>query len=525
MSDVIPTLQYSAQLVKAWGKTSLYNGQTLAQAFTFKGLPLWEIFAPELAVWLIPRALSREGRRVSFWQNSRPFLVWIKHAMQAFAARFIVRCSSIQQPTNKPVCIFLGFSPYMYRDVLEPVVSILETEGVRTLSLYDQQSLKTTRKLFTRSIWQHVNQQVSNEIFTSRREFKTWLKSSGIVKDFANSVSLHNLELWQQNKDLFRSFLLIRLPELVAQSVIARNILKLYCPAIIVSSDVSDPRVRMYELIGRSLGIPSIEVQFGFAGVNGVEWQFFTADKLAVRSNKWYEALLEHGIQSDKMVITGSPIYDDYMSDGSYSIEQIHERYNIPRNHKIAVFASVWAHTSDEEWATCGKMKSAKRTVFEAASRVNNLTLIVKPHPCENVIETKQLARGFNNILFVEAQDNIDYLAKACDVFIAFGSITIQLALIARKPVIYPFFPDLLWWSEADDIYLQNNAVIKVSSIDEFVSRLREVVDGSVMQTLDKLEPFRKQFLEDWLYKIDGHASTRIANLAMQMVNSPIERT
>ncbi len=360
---------------------------------------------------------------------------------------------------------------------------------------------------------------MATEIYTQSRELRAWIKRSGISNTLAKIISLDNQVLWHANIDLFRSLFLVRITELVAQAVIARHILEAHRPALIVSVDVSDSRSRLYELLGREFGIPSLEVQFGFAGTNGVEWQFFVADKLAVRSNKWYEALLEHGVPPEKMIITGSPTYDDYVSEGSKSVTQVRERLGIPKEHKIAVFASFWDHTSNEEWTKGDRLKKAKQMVFEASSRVCGLTLIVKPHPCENVDETKQMARGFHDIIFVVPQEDIGYLAKACDVFVSFGSTTIQSALIARKPVIYPFFHDLLWWDEDDDMFLKSGAVFKVYSIEEFVNRLREVVDGSIMQMLDKLEPARQQFLDDWVYKIDGQASARIANLAMQMVS------
>lgn len=67
MSDLVANLQRSANLVKAWGQLPMPDGQTLAQAFTFKGLPLWSIVSPELAVWHVPRALARGERSISAW--------------------------------------------------------------------------------------------------------------------------------------------------------------------------------------------------------------------------------------------------------------------------------------------------------------------------------------------------------------------------------------------------------------------------------------------------------------------------
>jgi CDP-glycerol glycerophosphotransferase (TagB/SpsB family) len=516
--DVISALQHSAGLVKGWGQSSLPDGQTLAQAFTFRGLPLWDAIGPELAAWLIPRALSRGERTASVWQLVRPYLSLVKHEALLFAALRAGSRGCAQWP-DEAVCLFLGFSPYMYRDVLKPVIARLEEQHIQTVSMYDRMPLKPDRGLLAHSIWQHMSPQVVKEIGAQRREFRAWVKRSGISNTLAQIIGNDNQVLWHQSRDLFRSLFIVRLPQLVAHAVIARHILETHRPALIVSVDVSDPRSRLYEVLGREFGIPSLEVQFGFAGQNGVEWQFFVADQLAVRSNKWYEALLEHGLPPEKMIITGSPTYDDQVSESSESVTQMRERLGIPKEHKIAVFASFWNHITNEEWTKSDRLKQAKQMVFEASSRVSGLTLIVKPHPCENVAETKQLAHGFHNILFVSLQEDIRDLVKACDVFVSFGSSTIERALVARKPVIYPFFADLLWW-DRDDIFLESGAVFEAQSVYELVHRLKAVVDGSVSQAIDALEPARQRFLEEWMYSADGQAAGRIAALAVEMMKT-----
>ena len=517
MPDVTSTLQRSARLVKAWGQSPLPDGRTLAQEFTFKGLPLWDIIATELAVRLIPRALSRGDCSASAWHCVRPYLVCAKLAALAFADLYEGRRGSAQWP-DEPVCLFLGFSPYIYRDVLEPVAALLEEQHIRTISMYDRMPLKPVRGLVAHSIWQHMSPQVVRAINAQRRELRAWVKHSGISNSLEQIIAHDDQMLWHRNRDLFRSLFLVLIPQFIAQAVVARHVLESHRPALIIAADVSDPRSRVFELLGRELGIPSLEVQFGFAGPNGVEWQFFVADQLAVRSNKWYEALLEHGVPAEKMIVTGSPIYDDHARENRESLMQLRARLDIPIEHKIAVFASFWDHTASEEWTTSDRLERAKQMVLEASSRVSGLTLIVKPHPCENVAETKRLASRFQNILFVTPQDDIRNLAEVCDVFISFGSSTIQSALVANKPVIYPFFPGLLWWDE-DDIFLKSGAVLEVRSAEELVHSLQAVVDGTITKSLDKLKPAREQFLDDWVYKIDGQASVRIANLAMQMAS------
>lgn len=492
------------------------DGQTLAQAFTFKGLPLWSIISPELALWLVPRALSRGERPVSAWRRIRPYLSWVKHSVLSFATRQVDMQGCAQWPAG-PTYLFLGFSPYMYRDVLAPVVSRLGEQQISCVSLYDQELLAPQWGQIIHSVWQHRTSQVVNDICVQRRELSAWTARwlaphmlPQIIRDDARPF-------WSQIGDLFRAFFLVRLPQIVDQAVIARHILEKHHPSLIVSADGSDVRSCLYTIIGNEHNIPTLEVQFSFAEKESVGWQFFIADHLAVRSEKWHEALLRHGIPAEKMTITGSPIYDDLTGGNKDTATLIRRRLGIPEGDKIAVFASIWSHTNDEEWADGVQLNRAKQNVFEAAGRVPGLTLVVKPHPREKAAETRKLARGFDNIIFVNPQDDIHDLAKACDVFISFGSSTNDLALIAGKPVLYPVFPDLFWFTETADIFLKSSVVIKVRSIDEMAHRLHDVVDGSIAKTLDELEPARQRFLKEWVHQADGKAAERIAALAKQM--------
>jgi len=105
-------------------------------------------------------------------------------------------------------------------------------------------------------------------------------------------------------------------------------------------------------------------------------------------------------------------------------------------------------------------------------------------------------------------------LTKACDVFITLGSTATMDALVARKLVIFPSFPGLVWW---DDMYLKNNVAVVVQSGEELERKLKEAINGQRERLLNELEPARRHFLEELVYKPDGQAAPRISALAMQM--------
>ena len=82
--------------------------------------------------------------------------------------------------------------------------------------------------------------------------------------------------MWDRLEYVFNRFFRADLPLFVPQAVVAQHILKNHRPALVISPDVADPRTRVYTLLCRQMGIPCMEVQFGLAGDEGIEWQFFS---------------------------------------------------------------------------------------------------------------------------------------------------------------------------------------------------------------------------------------------------------
>ena len=66
---------------------------------------------------------------------------------------------------------------------------------------------------------------------------------------------------------------------------------------------------------------------------------------------------------------------------------------------------------------------------------------MVKPHPHENIDETKSLIKNKkNNIMILHKNEDIRELIRICDIFISFASSSMIDALIAKKLCICPMF-------------------------------------------------------------------------------------
>lgn len=518
MNPTLDTFQYAADLTKRLGAAPFPNGKTVSEMFSIDGVSLWDTVACVLALYRLPMDLTRKTPPTLFNRLLKPYLSLAKQRIKSLIP-FPRSSSGCARWPSKPVCLLLGFSGYIYRDVLEPIKRYFDANHeMNCVVLHDDGRLQPTAVKLSgdgvQSIWQHWNASVAADERVIRRAIRTANDHFKIVDILPDLISGGKQDLCRGFEGTFYWLFMVYLPMLAPYLALARHILKAHCPAIIISPDVADPRTRLFCLAGRLLGIPSLEIQFGSYAEEAVEWQFFAADKVAVWGEQARKVLSGQGIPDNRIILTGSPRFDDLVNIDSARIAATRSRLGIATGKRMVLFASYYSLSCYNEYYNSRCASLVKRAIFKAADRIEGLCLVVKPHPLENVPETKQIAKGCQRIIFADQNEDIRELTKACDVFITLGSTATMEALVARKLVIFPSFPGFVWW---DDMYLKNNVVIVVKSEEELANKLKEAIGGQREKLFDELEPARQRFLNERVHQPDGQATNRIADLAMKM--------
>jgi len=436
MPDLIETLHRSAHLVKTWGQSRLPNGTTLSETLSPDGIPFWDAFAVELARNYVPAALSVNATSSNISRTVRPYLARIKHGLQDFVRNHYGTKGCSTWPTDQNI-LCLGFTDYIYRDILQPIATWLaEHHDCKVVSLSNQSWHKTNppphHHVSYQTIWEHWNQQVVMQVSKLRK------KLYRIQSDLCASDALMNILhvddrcKWAQLESIFNRCFRVDFPLLVSQAIVARHILKNHRPALVISPDVANPRTRFYTLLCQQMGIPCMEVQFGLAGIDAVEWQFFSADIVVALGDTSKEAMLKHGIPIEKIIITGSPRHDCLVNVSDSEVKSMRVRLGIPNTSVMVLLASAYRLHSYDAYSNPELLRSMKRSVFEAADKTQDICLVVKPHPFEDVRETRALAGKYKNIIFVPQELDIRELTRVCDAFVSFGSTSTAGALISR---------------------------------------------------------------------------------------------
>ncbi|RJP24828.1 MAG: hypothetical protein C4529_02070 [Deltaproteobacteria bacterium] len=517
LDDLTNRLQHSADLVREWGKAALPNGKTLGEMLTFDSIPFWDVIGPEIALYHVPKALSQPDDRLSrIIRSARTHLRAVEYRVVNRRNRIVAGNRHPARPSGQ-VFLFLGFQPYIYRDTLQPIVRHMAgDEETRCISLCEDlsplRSYRSSDNEQIQSIWQHWNGDVkarANRLASSLKKTVKELQDMGtlpqIIQDGSGS-------LWPRMKGVFDWLFTVHFPNFMKHHAISTHILDNYRPEIIFSPDVADPRTRLYCLAGRHRKIPTLEIQFGVYGQEAVEWQFFIADRIAAWGEKSRATLLSHGVDAGKIHLTGAPRHDCMVSVDEADVSGTRSALGIPSGSAMVLFASTYTSVYDQQDDPT-MVDSVKRTVIQSAGSNGEMRLVFKPHPLEDVRAARKVAEGYRNILFADRDDDIRKLIRACDVFISLGTTATLDAIIANKLTICPKLPGWGW----SDLFVDSGAVLAPASIEELLQCLKMAAPAR-KKVLEDLEPARRRFLEEWIYKADGQASARIASLARQMV-------
>jgi hypothetical protein len=505
-----------ASLIKRLGATTLPCGKTLSETLTIDDLPFWEIFATELAYRHLTTAVASAGLLGRIKLALRPYLLRLKHGIKAASRHRSSEGCSGWPAGNTVLC--LAFTERMYRDVLEPVVERVITHNDFSAVVLAELAHSGKRAGSADvCVYQTNSQHWDVHVEDRFRHLKHMLTQ--VEKRFKSSGALAELQVGLDSslssavEQLFHLLFKGYIPLMAPQAVLARHILEKHRPAIVLSPDTADSRVRVYALLCGQMGIPCLDVQFGLTGDEAIEWRFFAASAVAVWGNGPKQFLINHGVAEEKIHVTGSPRHDSLVNPPSAMLDSFRATFGQNGTRKVVVLASTYIDSAHGYYTDPGILSGMKLAIFRAADRSPGLLLIVKPHPHENVDETRALCGNCQNVVFAEQTFDIRELIAACDAFISFGSTATIDALIADKLTVCPIFPG---WPFSD-VFRDSGAVLVPQSVEELMALFRKLETGNLLKEKAELGGARIAFLQDISYQLDGLASARIENLVLEM--------
>jgi hypothetical protein len=516
--DIVKTLNYSADLVEIFGNVKLKSGLTLKNSLVIDGISFWDIFTPELAHSHISKIFASKSSP-DLIQKIKPEIL---HLRDFFSNRKLLKYKSkvfVSDMIYDKKILYLGFTNQMYRDVIQPIAQRIDMDTHdHGLILTDKNPTLTDYIFSDRcsfgSIWNYYDNFTLSEASKIKRSILLVAKELGDYKILTNSLPGDVEYLSGHFELLFNSLFKYYLPKAALQVVLARKVFSFYGPDIVVSPDVSDSRTRIYTILARHLNIPSLDLQFGLAGNEAIEWRFLFADKVAVWGSDSKKYLMKQGVTKDRILITGSPRHDHIFTISKKELAQKKNILGIPDKYKVFVLASTYSLKTHDKYSDPKLLINMKKAVFDAFQNLPNAFLIVKPHPVENEFENRTFIGNSANIIQIDRDSDIRELIKICDCFISFGSTATIDALIADKLVICPILDGWVF----SDTFKDSGAVIIPTTADQIKTVVKDISIGFTKKYTPNRET-KKNFLKKKVFLADGKSTYRIKSLILETIS------
>jgi len=336
---------------------------------------------------------------------------------------------------------------------------------------------------------------------------KNWLELEN-NDDFKNIFNIKDINYWDIMKDHLEDVFTVQLPNWIRTYYAAIDLIEAEEPSLIVFTYDAMPHEKSIILSSRFNNTPTLEVQHGVTNVDIGFVPLYT-DKVAVFGENSKQFFIGYGIDENRIEITGRPLYDSWTKDSKKNSEVL-KHPDIPKEGRIILMATsaLFHHRLD----TFNNIKNMYSSVVKTVRQFPDHTLVIKLHPSEDVDNYRYATEDPDNVIFVKDIGLTELINRSDMVITDISTIGLE-AIMLGMPVITLNYTD-----KKDAMpYASSGAAIGVYKPDD----LKEAIDKILHDedTQRTLEESRKQFLQDYLYKLDGRSSERVARLIEKMID------
>ena len=374
--------------------------------------------------------------------------------------------------------------------------------------------------IFKKSVEDYYDKKIileSNEFF--KNVFPKW-KLFYNSPDFQKIFIFNEINLWPFVKKEIYKFIFYNFREKIELILLIFKILRKNKPNLLISFADTTEHTMPYALIASKLKIHSLVVQHGVIGTLYGYLPSFS-EKFATWGQISKNILIENGLETEKIVITGAHRLDRYIyiNNNKKLKEEIKnsvfEEFEIGKNKKLIVLAtghgdlfSGFSYYSSE---TPNDVEKMYYCVLNTVKHMKDSYLIIKLHPNDpQIFLPKEIIKhfGIKNATVIE-KGNIENILTASDCVITTSSGTGLEAMIVEKPVIQLKFRKLTHL-----LYTYSyNSVYEVFDCENL-----EKVIRNVFRKPETLKDNQKKFLEDYIFKLDGLSTKRVTKLISDLL-------
>lgn len=229
------------------------------------------------------------------------------------------------------------------------------------------------------------------------------------------------------------------------------------------------------------------------------------ADKKAVMGEIIKNLYIESGVEPERIVVTGAAHFDQLFSRNKEQDKQVLAEGGIDPNRKTILFTT--------ENITFSETKEMLTGVISAVLEMNDVQLVIKVHPREDVGPYQEMAERYHDSRIHVVKDTDLYaLISSCELLVTKFSTTALEAMMVDKPVV----TINLSGQSTPVPYAEEGAALGVYRYEDMDQAILKALHDE--ETRDKLKVGRDKFVRRWAGEPDGKAAQRIVMLMKEMI-------
>ena len=363
--------------------------------------------------------------------------------------------------------------------------------------------------------------------YKASRYFRKAWKALADDKKFRQLCVLNGRDIFDFASRKIRFYFLVLFPYALKRIEMSKRMLDIERPDLVLLINEYGVFERALLVAGKSNHIPTVAIQHGNITPSHQGYMYAPdeisesadikfphcpiPDKTAV-FGPYFKHLLTavSSYPESRVVVTGPPRYDALDTlQKRCTRKSILSSYGLDDEKKIVLWTTQCIGLSDEE-----NIRNF-RAVRAAVDQLKETVIIIKQHPREGGRYTRMITRHLDlprqDVLLVPKTADTLSLIRACDAMITKFSTTAIEAIALDKPLIIMNLGE-----DPDKVEFVNQQVaLGVYQDKDLAPAIQKMVNADA-----DMAEHRKEYIEQYLYRIDGQAAQRVVNLIKRTIET-----
>ena len=263
---------------------------------------------------------------------------------------------------------------------------------------------------------------------------------------------------------------------------------------------------QMAAALAKKHNIPTLSCSAAIETGNArAQMKHLRADKKAAMGEITKNLYIESGVEPERIVVTGVAHFDQLFNRNKEQDKQVLAKGGISPDEKAVLF------TTDN--ITFSETKEMLTGVISAVLKMNDVQLVIKVHPREDVEPYQEMAEKYRDSRIHVVKDTDLYtLINSCELLITKFSTTALEAMMIDKPVV----TINLSGQPTPVPYAEEGAALGAYRHEDIEQAILKALYNE--ETRNRLKAGRDKFVRRWAGGPDGKAAQRIVTLMKEMI-------